>query len=176
MLNRTSKLDVLISERHETLEEKNNEKQIGFLVLSAFLGLSLAVAAPQDSQATPNGTAQQQTASGQENHGGRKQMDPNRRVKMLAKRLNLTQDQQQQLLPILTEEQQNSMNVRNDSSLTPQERKDKMMSIRKDGEAKVKGVLTGDQQQKYDKMQEKMRGRRRGNGAQDNSASSGSNQ
>ncbi len=152
------------------------KKQIGFSVLSAVLGLSLAVAAPQENQTTPNGTSQQQTAPGQENHGDRKQMDPNRRVQMLAKRLNLTQDQQQQLLPILTEEQQNSMNVRNDSSLNPQERKDKMMSIRKEGEAKVKEVLTGDQQHKYDKMQEKMRGRRHSNGAQDNPASPGSNQ
>ena len=53
--------------------------------------------------------------------------------------------------------------LRNDTSVPQDERRSKMMELRKDEETKVHAVLTDEQKAKYDAMQqERMRGRQNG--------------
>ncbi len=127
------------------------KRQFFVLTLSALMGLGTGMAAlAQDQNSTPPAEGRQ---------GQHRQMDPNQQLKMLTKRLNLTEDQQKQILPILTDRQQQSENIRNDSSLAPKDRREKMRAVREDSEGKIKGVLTDSQKQTYEQMQQQMRER-----------------
>lgn len=144
------------------------KKQLCLLTVSALVAIGAAIGAPQDQPATP-----QAAGNGQ---GPHHQMDPERQVKMLTKKLNLTADQQTQIRSILTERQQQFESIRNDSSLAPKDRREKMRSLREDSETKIKGVLTDSQKQTYDQMQQQMRERmQQHRHDQEQSPSSGAN-
>jgi len=128
------------------------KKQITYLALSAFLGLGVAMA--QDQSAAQNGSAEQ---SGQ--HVERHQMDPNREVQRLGKELKLTQDQKNQILPVLTERQQTMQGIRSDNSLSQTDRRAKMQQAFEDSNNKIRAVLNDQQKQKYDAMQQQRRER-----------------
>ena len=132
-------------------------KQIAYFALSTFLGFT-AFAAPQEQTPAP-ATPQAQAAPTQAE--GTRQFDPQRQVQMLTKKLNLTADQQQQLLPILTARNQQIQSIRNDSSLSRKDRHEKMLAIREDSQNKIKALLTQDQQQTYDQMLQQARGHHR---------------
>ena len=127
------------------------KRKVFNLALSALFGLGVAIAAPQaqDTAATP------QSSQPAERH----QPDPNRQVRMLTKKLNLTADQQNQILPILTSRQEQMQNIRADASLSPQDRRAKMRAAREDSDTKIRGLLTDDQKKSYDQMQQQMRER-----------------
>jgi hypothetical protein len=138
-------------------------KQIYSLALSTFFGLGIAMAAPQD-QSAPS-PAQAPTVQGTERH----QMDPNRQLKMLTKRLNLTADQQNQILPILSDRQQQMQNIRADASLSAKDRHAKMRAVRDDSESKIKALLNDDQKATYDQMQQQRRQHMKQNAGQSGS-------
>ena len=123
------------------------KKQLFTFAASVILGAGLALAAPQtqDQPAAPE--------TNQASHGHR-QMDPQRQVKMLTKRLNLTADQQNQILPILTDRQEQIKSIMSDSSLSKQDRHAKMQTLRQDSDTKIKAVLTDSQKQTWDQMQQ----------------------
>lgn len=99
-----------------------------------------------------------QQGQGQGEHRGG--MNPERRADRLQKALGLSADQTTQLKTIFTEGQGKMEALRNDTSVPQDERRSKMMELRKDEEAKVHAVLTDDQKAKYDAMrQERMHGR-----------------
>jgi hypothetical protein len=134
------------------------KKQICSLALSTLFGVGVALAAPQQgNQAAP--PAQDQAAPPQQNMQGHRQLDPNRQLHMLTKRLQLTGDQQNQILPILTNRAQQMENLRSDNSLSPKDRHARMRSIREDGDAQIRAVLNDQQKQAYDGMQQQMRQR-----------------
>ena len=124
-------------------------KQFLTLALASLFGMGAVFAAPllQDQPAAPQ----------QGQHARR--ADPNQQVKRLAKRLNLTADQQNQLLPILTGRQQQMEGILNDSSLSAKDKHAKMRAVREDTDAKIRSVLTDQQKQTYDQMQQQMRER-----------------
>jgi len=99
-----------------------------------------------DQQAPPPGGAEERGRS-------RARMDPARRVEMLAKQLNLTADQKTKVLDILKSNQANMDSVRDDSSLSPQDRHTKVMDIRKASNDQVRALLDSNQQKKFDEMQ-----------------------
>jgi Spy/CpxP family protein refolding chaperone len=132
-------------------------KQISCLALLAFSGLTM-FATPQE-QAPAASAPQAQTP-------GQRQFDPNRQVRQMTKKLNLTADQQQQLLPILTERNQQMQAIRNDNSLSRQDRHAKMLAVREDNQNKIKALLTPDQQKAYDQMQQQARERHQNKKAQ----------
>jgi hypothetical protein len=146
------------------------KRQICSLALSTLFGLGVAIAAPQapDQSAPPQ--AQSQTAP----EAGHRQADPNRQLQMLTKRLKLTGDQQNQILPILTNRTQQLESLRSDTSLSPQDRHAKMRSIREDSDTQIKAVLNDQQKQTYDQMQQKMRERQRERREQNQNSSGGS--
>lgn len=136
-------------------------KQICSLALSTLFGIGVAIAAPQapDQSAPPQ--AQNSAVPPQGNEGGHRHFDPNRQLHMLTKRLNLTSEEQNQILPILTNRSQQAESLRSDSSLSPKDRHAKMRSIREDGDAQIRAVLNDTQKQAFDQMQQQMRERQR---------------
>lgn len=114
----------------------------GLLALGLVSGLPLAAQTADQQSNTTQQAAQPAVRT----------PDPARQSKHLAKRLNLTPDQENQIEPILADRIQQSQAIRSDSSLSPKDRAAKMRALRQDSEAKIKSVLTSDQQQKYDQM------------------------
>lgn len=144
-------------------------KQISCFALLAFSGLTMFAMPQEQQQQAPQAQAAPSQAEGRS-----RQFDPNRQVRHMTKKLNLTADQQQQLLPILTERNQQMQAIRNDSSLSQQDRHAKMLAVREDSQSKIKTMLTPDQQKTYDGMLQQARerhGNKRAQGA-DNSTNS----
>jgi len=79
-------------------------------------------------------------------------MSPEQRLQRLTKALNLTSDQQQKVKPILENESQQMQAMRQDSSMSQQDRWNKIKSIHEDTTSQIKAVLNPDQQAKYEDM------------------------
>jgi periplasmic protein CpxP/Spy len=108
-------------------------------------------------------------------HGrGGMMMDPNHQLKHLSKRLNLSDDQQTKIKPILEDQQKQMQQLWSDNALSRQDRFSKMRDIRENSDAQIKNVLNQDQQKQFDKMREEQRSRMRERmgGNQPNSGSS----
>jgi Spy/CpxP family protein refolding chaperone len=80
--------------------------------------------------------------------------NPAREAKRLGKELGLSSDQVAQLQPILADRAQQRAALVGDTTLTPKDRHAKMASLRQDTDAKIKAVLTADQQAKYVQLQQ----------------------
>ncbi|MBV9301410.1 MAG: hypothetical protein JOY62_18885 [Acidobacteriaceae bacterium] len=129
-------------------------KQIATLALSSLFGLGILAAAP------PNqGDQNQNTTPPAKESARRQQADPQREVNRLGKKLNLTDDQKNQILPILTERQQTMRSIHQDSSLSAEDRRAKMRAAWEDSDNKIKAALNDQQKQKYDEMQQARRER-----------------
>ena len=98
--------------------------------------------------------AQQAPPAGGPDHGHMR-FDPNRRVQMMTKQLNLTSDQQAKVLDILKSSQSQMESLHSDSSASQDDRRSKMMEIRKSTDEQIRGVLDANQQKKWDEMQSK---------------------
>jgi periplasmic protein CpxP/Spy len=95
-------------------------------------------------------------------------MDPAQQLAGMTKRYNLSADQQNQVKPILADQQQQMQLLRLDSSLSPDEKKAKMQSIRSDSNTKIEAILNDDQKKQFEQdhqsTQERMQQRRQGGG------------
>lgn len=116
------------------------------LALAALIYVVPSVATAQD-----KGGNDQQSAPSEQAQGHHR-FDPEKRTEMLTKHLNLNSDQQTKVLDILKSAQSQMETVRSDSSLSPQQRRSKMMDIRKSTNDQVRGILDPDQQKKFDEM------------------------
>jgi Spy/CpxP family protein refolding chaperone len=77
--------------------------------------------------------------------------------RMLAKRLNLTDDQKQQFQQIGRKARQQAEAIRNDSSLSDADKKQKLQDLRKQTMQQRIGVLTPEQQEELKKIREERR-------------------
>src|SRR3569833_1159043 len=129
------------------------KKRTASLICSAFFGMGLAVAMPQaqDQAAAP--------AQADTQNAGHRRPDPSRQVRMLTKRLKLSDSQQSQILQVLTEHNQQMEAIHNDGSLSQEDRHSKLMALRQDTDAKVRATLDDNQKQSYDQLVEQMRER-----------------
>jgi periplasmic protein CpxP/Spy len=123
-------------------------KQILTLAFSTVFGIGIAAAAPvpQDQQAPPA-------------QGRRVPQSPEQQAAQLGKRLNLSDDQVNQIKPILADQSTKMQALRQDQSSSREDRMAKMKSIREDTDTKIKALLTDDQKAQYDKWQEEQRAR-----------------
>jgi len=94
-----------------------------------------------------------QTGEQPEHRWGRGHFDPAQRTEMLTKQLKLTSDQQSKVLDILKSEQSQMEKLHSDSSLSQEDRRAKMMDIRKASNDQIRALLDPGQQKKWDKMQ-----------------------
>jgi periplasmic protein CpxP/Spy len=122
-------------------------KMIKKLTLPATLALVLAIAGV-------SAWAQMGPPAGGPGGGqmGRGPMSPEQKLQMLTKQLNLTSDQQEKIKPILESESQQMQTLRQDSSLSGEDRMSKMREIRQNANDQIKSNLTTDQQQKFAEM------------------------
>ena len=73
----------------------------------------------------------------------------------MTKRYNLSSDQQAQIKPILANQQQQMQALRQDSSLSREDRMAKMKSIRDDSSGKISALLNDSQKQKFAQDQQR---------------------
>jgi hypothetical protein len=101
---------------------------------------------------------------------GRAPMTPDEQLDRMTKRYNLSADQQMQIKPILANQQQQMMSLRQDSSMSRDDKMAKMKSIREDSSTKIQAVLNDTQKKQFaddqQKMQERMQQRGGGGGPQ----------
>lgn len=125
-------------------------KNISIFALSTLLGVTAVIGAPQDVPAPQGQDKAAQTGGTHAN--GRRQPDPQRQVQRLAKRLQLTSEQQNQLLPILAQRSEQWKAIREDTTLSATDRHSKLRDLRQESEGQIKNVLTDTQKQQYDAM------------------------
>ena len=102
-------------------------------------------------------TALAQEGKGEWQGKGRPMMQtPEERLDSLAKQLNLTDDQKAKVKTILQTEFDKMKALRENQSLSREDRRDQMMSIRKSTDDAIKAVLNPDQLKKFEEMQSKM--------------------
>lgn len=75
-----------------------------------------------------------------------------KRMGFMARELNLTDAQKAQLKPMFQQQQEKMQALKADTSLTPEQKRDKAQQIRADGRKQFLSVLTPEQQQKLRDM------------------------
>src|SRR5258708_4838701 len=129
---------------------KHLYSRILMLVVAALALLLVAVVAQQ-------GQGQSSSESGAQ-HGGLKGRARNhQRQQILAKRLNLTEQQKQQFQQINQTFRQQAKAIHNDSSLGDAEKKQKLQDLRKQSVQQRMSILTPEQQQELKKIREEHR-------------------
>jgi len=88
-------------------------------------------------------------------------MDPEQQIARMQKGLNLSEDQTNQIRPILNERQQQLMALRDDTATPRNEKLGKMRTIVQDSDGKIMAVLNDDQKAKYSQFEQQMRDRMR---------------
>ena len=83
-------------------------------------------------------------------------MTPESRLKMLTEKLNLTEDQQAKVKPILEDESTKMKALHDDTSLAPADKQAKMKELHMSSTEKINAILTPDQQAKWKQMKQEM--------------------
>jgi protein CpxP len=131
------------------------------VVLGGLLALGASTAVYGQDNVASAQNQPSQTQQGNWRHGHRP-MNPDRQLQHMTKRLNLSADQQSQIRPALVDRQQRMEALRQDQSLSPQDRHQKMQAIQQDTRSKIEAVLNDQQKQQFDAMQQHMREHQRG--------------
>ena len=146
-------------------------KNFNFAVFSLALTLACgATFAAAQTSGTPSATGQSPSASSQANPGGQtagtagetqaapahSQVDET--IAWLTESVNLTPDQQNKLRPILQGEVSQMSAVNSDSTLTPEQKQQKMVDIRRSAGPQIQSILTPEQQQKLTQMRQAQQG------------------
>jgi Spy/CpxP family protein refolding chaperone len=124
---------------------------LGFAVL-LFLPCSVAVRA-QDA-GTSKAQAQTEAGPHQGQHANH--------LEWLSKELNLTDDQKAQVKPILDEQSKQMRATQEDTSLTQEQKHEKMKQIHQSTHSQINQLLTPEQQKKFAEMKEQHKGQREG--------------
>jgi periplasmic protein CpxP/Spy len=120
------------------------------LVLVAAGAISLAAPFAVGQDAPP---ADQQSQPSQERGGWHHgPQDPAQRTKELSKHLNLTSDQQTKVQDALQSQYSQMQSLRQDTSLSQEDRRAKMMEIHKNTDSQIRALLDSNQQKKWDEM------------------------
>ena len=83
---------------------------------------------------------------------GRRNMNPDKQIQVLTRKLNLTPDQAAQITPILHDRAEQMRALRADTTITPADRRAKAKGITDDGNSKIEAVLNDQQKQQYQEM------------------------
>ncbi len=88
--------------------------------------------------------------------------DGQRGFERMAQELNLTDQQKTQIQNIFQTQRQQAQAIRQDASLTPEQRQDKLKQLRESTHQQITGVLTPEQQQKFQQLRAQHQGMGRG--------------
>ncbi len=120
------------------------------LLAASLIAITVPFAAAQSSGDNPPNNQQPAQGNGGWHHGP---PDPAERTQELTKKLKLTSDQQTKVQDVLQSEHSQMETLRQDSSLSQQDRRAKMMDIRKSTDTQIRALLDSTQQKKWDEMQ-----------------------
>lgn len=103
-------------------------------------------------------TSQEPQAPTPDKHAGmhRNGESVDQRLQTLSEKLNLTDDQKAKIKPILEDQIKQMKAAHEDTSLSPEQKRDKMKSIHDTSHEQINAVLTPEQQTKFKEMQEHM--------------------
>jgi periplasmic protein CpxP/Spy len=90
---------------------------------------------------------------------GHRGINPDEQLARMTKDLNLTSDQATQIKPILVTRQQQMQTLRQDQSMSQEDKMAKMKSLRDDSNSKISAVLNDTQKQQFGDMQAKQQQR-----------------
>jgi protein CpxP len=122
-------------------------KHASLLPLVLVLATTSVVFAQEPSTASQTSAPPSGQGPGGGNHG---MMSPNEQLARMTKRYNLSANQQNEIKPILLGQQAQMQEMHGDSSLSPDERKAKMRSIRSDFNTKIESILNDDQKKQFE--------------------------
>jgi protein CpxP len=128
--------------------QKNKAVGFGVLALSALVMLG---------QVAFSGPSQQ---GEQRRGGGRPVMDVGQRVENLSKQLNLTDDQKPKVRAIYEDAANQRQALRQDTSLSRQDRMEKMRAINQSTRKQIENILTAEQKKKWNEIMKENRERR----------------
>jgi periplasmic protein CpxP/Spy len=121
-------------------------------ILSGAMMLPIAALAQTGAAADNGANAPTSTSQAPDKERGEK----------FAEKLNLTPEQKADLKSIRDNEKQQAQAIKNDSSLTPDQKKAKFKELRKSSHEQMMAKLTPDQQAKFKEMRKEHRGHRHG--------------
>ena len=123
------------------------------LLAASLISIAAPFAAAQSSaQSSNDSPPNNQQGNGGWHHGP---PDPAQRTQELTKKLKLTSDQQTKVQDILQSEHAQMETLHQDSSLSQQDRRSKMMDIHQSSDTQIRALLDSTQQKKWDEMQAK---------------------
>jgi protein CpxP len=125
------------------------------LVAASLISIAAPFAAAQDSQSNGQQSNDQQSPSSQEEGHRHHGPDPAQRTQELTRHLKLTSDQQTKVKDALQSEHSQMESLHQDSSLSREDRRAKMMDVRKGTDAQIRELLDSTQQKKWDEIQAK---------------------
>jgi len=133
------------------------KNQLGRIALSGILatGLTLGSAAAFAQQDSPAPDA----SAPQAGYGHRQPPTADEQVARMTKKYNLSADQQAQIKPIVADQQQKMMALRQDTSLSREDKMAKMKSIHEDSNTKIQALLNDSQKQQFAQDQQRMQER-----------------
>ena len=132
--------------------ERRSWLATAFLAALLSLGFGVVNAYGQDAQDAPPAPAQQPGPGMGRGRDRRPMESVDDQIKHLSKKLNLTDDQQAKLKPVLEDQRKQMEQIHGDSSLSRQDRFSKMQALRQSSDTQIKSVLTEEQQKTFDKM------------------------
>jgi Spy/CpxP family protein refolding chaperone len=91
---------------------------------------------------------------GEGKHEGMRKGPRGDRLKMLAEKLSLTEDQKTKIKPIVEDEMQAMKTLRDDTTLDKDAKSAKMQEIRKAHRDQIVAILTPDQQKKFEEIKD----------------------
>ena len=103
-------------------------------------------------------TSQEPQAPAPDKHAAmhRNMESADQQLQTLSEKLSLTDDQKAKIKPILEDQMKQMKAVHEDSSLSAEQKRDKMKSIHDTSHEQINAVLTPEQQTKFKEMQEHM--------------------
>jgi len=120
---------------------------------SILIAMLLAMSTVAFGQSAPDAQATQEGHG--EGHGrgrGAGVMNPDAQLEHMSTALNLTDEQKTKIKPILEDTSTKMQQLRQDSSLSEQDKRAKMQEIHQDAMSRVRPILTADQQKKLESM------------------------
>jgi periplasmic protein CpxP/Spy len=84
------------------------------------------------------------------------------RLEWLSTQLNRTEDQKARPEPILQDQAKQTRATQEDTSLTQDQKRDKMKQVRKTTDSQINDILTPDQQKKFAELKEQQKENRQG--------------
>jgi protein CpxP len=133
------------------------KNQLCRLAISGFLATGLTLCSAAAFAQQDNATAPTPDASAPQQGGGygHQPKSPDEQVARMTKRYNLSSDQQAQIKPIIANQQQQMQALRQDSSLSREDKMAKMKSLHEDSSTKIQAVLNDSQKQRFAQDQQR---------------------